>query len=334
MARGDQSLRQWKILITIVSHARYGVTRKHLLEEIEPLVPRGKGLRTLQRDLLVLEQAGFPIDRSQRPDTGEVVYKLLPEFQRIPPIAPSADELIALAVARSLLSIFKGTPLERNLDSFWQKAQAIFPADARNELEEAQSMFELLDRPAMEFTRYAPLIDQLYDAIRNRRQLTMLYFSQRKGCSSEYTIDPIKLFGYSGFLLLAGYVHAYKEVRHFSLDKIEKVTTTGVVFPRRTYSLERLKREAFGMIGEEPFELVVRFDREIADYVQRRIHHPTQRFETLPSGDVVITIRAGGWDDMKSWVLSYGHRAEVLKPEALRTEIGVDLKKMHSTYGG
>ena len=51
MARGDQALRQWKILTTIVSHAKYGVTQKKLLEEIKDLVPRGSGKRTLQRDL-------------------------------------------------------------------------------------------------------------------------------------------------------------------------------------------------------------------------------------------------------------------------------------------
>ncbi|HUK56246.1 MAG TPA: hypothetical protein VLY20_06270, partial [Nitrospiria bacterium] len=159
MARGDQALRQWKILTTVMSRARYGVTQKQLLDEIEELVPRGKGKRTLQRDIQVLEQAGFPIDRSERNEDGEVSYKLLPTFHQVPPIMPTVQELIALAVARTHLSVFEGTPFKENLDNFWRKAQAIFPEDAREALEEAQGMYGTLDRPAMNYKQYKPLLE-------------------------------------------------------------------------------------------------------------------------------------------------------------------------------
>ena len=334
MARGDQALRQWKILTTVMSRARYGVTQKQLLDEIEGLVPRGKGKRTLQRDIQVLEQAGFPIDRSERNEDGEVSYKLLPTFHQVPPIMPTVQELIALAVARTHLSVFEGTPFKENLDNFWRKAQAIFPEDAREALEEAQGMYGTLDRPAMDYKLYKPLLEKLNTAVKDRRQLVMTYYSQRQGKDCDYTIDPIMIFSYAGFLLLAAYTHKYKDVRHFSLDKIKKVAPTGLIFPRRTYSLEDLKSEAFGMIREEPFKLVVRFDKEIADYVKRRIHHPTQRFDDQPNGDTVMTIKAGGWDEMKGWVLTYSHRAEVIKPEAMREEITKEVEQILNRYKG
>ncbi len=92
----------------------------------------------------------------------------------------------------------------------------------------------------------------------------MVYYSQRQGKEADYTIDPIKFITYERVLFLAAYVYKYKEVRHFSLNKIKKLTPTGMVFPRRTYSLKELKRYAFGMIEEDLFELKVRFDKVIA----------------------------------------------------------------------
>ena len=97
MSRGDQALRQWKILTILMNHAQYGVTQKEILDEIGESAPRGTGRRTFQRDLQVLEQADFPIDRTERNQEGQVLYKLLPTFQLVPPIMPAANELIALS---------------------------------------------------------------------------------------------------------------------------------------------------------------------------------------------------------------------------------------------
>lgn len=333
MPRGDQALRQWKILTTIVSHAKYGVTQKQLLDEIKDLVPRGSGKRTLQRDLQVLDAAGFPIDRAGRNDEGEVVYKLLPTFQRIPPILPTTDELISLAVARSLLTMFDGTPFKENLDSFWKKSQAIFPEDARETLEDAQSLYVVLDRPGMDYERHKPVLEELDRAIRDRRQLSMIYSSPRQEKDVTYTIDPLKFLFHGRCLYLAAYAHNYKEVRHFSLDRIKEISKTGATFSPREHPVDKIRNEAFGLIWEEPFDLVVRFSKDVAYFVKTRIHHPSQQIEELPDGGVLVRIRAGGWDAMKYWILSYAQHAEVIKPEGMREEIRKNLEEMIGRYG-
>jgi predicted DNA-binding transcriptional regulator YafY len=332
MARGDQALRQWKILTAIMSRPRYGATQKQLLEEIEELTPRGKGKRTLQRDLRVLEQAGFPIDRSGRTNGGGALYKFLPAFQQIPPIMPTVQELIAISIARTHLSVFEGTPFKEDFDSFCKKAQAIFPDEALKELEETQSLYDTLDRPAMDFLQYKPLLKILNKAVTKRQRLKMLYYSSRRGRHYTYLIDPLMIFSYTRLLYLAAYVLTYKEVRYFSLDRIKELLPTGLIFPRRTYSLDEIKSEAFGIIDEEPFELVVRFNKAIADFVKRRIHHPSQRVESLPNGDLIMTIRAGGWNEMKDWVMGYFQHAEVLKPHEMREEIKKDLAQALDLY--
>jgi predicted DNA-binding transcriptional regulator YafY len=332
VARGDQALRQWKILTTIMSHARYGVTQQQLLDDLRELLPRGKGKRTLQRDIQVLERAGFPIDRTSHAENGQVLYKFLPGFQQIPPIMPTVQELIGLAVAHSLLTMYEGTPFKESLDTFWQKAQAIFPDDARELLADAQSLFDTLDRPAMDFRQHKPILTTLNAAIKDRRRLKMTYYSRRQGKESDYTIDPLMLFTYGGLLYLVAYTHNYKEIRHFALDKMKRLTPTSLRFSPRHYSLDNLKSQAFGIVQEEPFDLVVRFDKEIALQIKRRIHHPTQRIEVQPDGDLILRLRAGGWDEMKAWLFSYSHRAEVLEPKKMRKEIKAELGRLMERY--
>ena len=107
---------------------------------------------------------------------------------------------------------------------------------------------------------YENAILVLNKAIKNHQQLSMAYYSQRQGKDCEYIINPVMIFSYGGFLHLAAFTPKYKEVRHYSLDRIKKVETNGLIFPHSTYSLETLKNDAFGMIREEPFELIVKFN--------------------------------------------------------------------------
>ena len=87
-----------------------------------------------------------------------------------------------------------------------------------------------------------------------------------------------------------------------------------------------------GIRWKEPFDFVVRFNKSIANSVKRRVHHPTQQFEKQKNGDIIMTIRAGGWDEMKLWALDYSYRAEVIKPEAMREEIGKELGQAAENY--
>jgi proteasome accessory factor B len=333
MARGDQALRQWKILVTIMSHPKNGVTQKQLIDEIEEMVPSGKGKRTLQRDLQVLEYAGFPIDRSERTENGEALYKVLPTHQRIPPIMPTVAELVSLSVSRSLLSMYDGTPFKQNLDSLWEKYQAIFPNNARETLENAQSLYVVLDRPGMDFKQHKIVLEGLDQAIRNLQRVAMVYSSPTQGRDVRYTIDPLKFLFHDRCLYLAAYTENYKEIRHFSLDRIREIIKTGTTFSRREHPVDKIRNEAFGLIWEEPFNLVVSFTKDAAYMVRSRLHHPSQQIEELPDGDVLVRIRAGGWDEMKSWIMSFGSRAQVLRPEKMQDEIKKELEAMLEKYG-
>ena len=47
---------------------------------------------------------------------------------------------------------------------------------------------------------------------------------------------------------------------------------------------------------------------------------------------IIISMHTSGWVDIKSWVLSYGSAAKVLKPQKLIDEIIIEAKNLIDGY--
>ena len=97
MARNSQVMRILHVLRRL--EAPQGATLAELAAALPDGVPRHQ--RTLRRDLDAIEGLGFPLytDRAG----GEVRWKLLEGFRRIPAPAFAPTELMALLLSRQLL---------------------------------------------------------------------------------------------------------------------------------------------------------------------------------------------------------------------------------------
>ena len=70
----------------------------------------------------------------------------------------------------------------------------------------------------------------------------------------------------------------------------------------------------------------IQFRKDQVPYVKERIWHPTQTFEDLPTGDTVMTFRAGGEFEIMRWVLGWGSAAQVLEPASFREEFAWNIE--------
>jgi len=105
MARNDQVTRQWFLLQALEKPG--GAT----IEELTRSLPADYAChaRTVRRDIQALE-ARFPI-YTDRVD-GQVRWKLVAGFNRVPAIQFSATELMALIFTRDLARPLEGTPID------------------------------------------------------------------------------------------------------------------------------------------------------------------------------------------------------------------------------
>lgn len=102
MARNKQAIRQLSILHHLVS--RYGVTVIQLATQFQT------SRRTIERDLVALESAGFPL--TDEFVNGEKRWKIMEGFQSKLPIPFSLAELLSLYFRRHILETFAATLLQ------------------------------------------------------------------------------------------------------------------------------------------------------------------------------------------------------------------------------
>lgn len=91
-------------------------------------------------------------------------------------------------------------------------------------------------------------------------------------------------------------------------------------------------RRPFGLIEGELMDVRVQFSRDVADYFKERQWHPTQQVKTLKNGDVIVSLQAGGMEEIVSWVLSWGAHARVLSPKQLENYISLELQRILKCY--
>lgn len=107
MSRSAQVTRQWHLLRRL--EGSRGATLEELAESLPDEFP--KHLRTLRRDLAALEAAGFPLV-TERID-GRTRWRLIEGYHRLPALAFSPTELMALTFSRDLLKPLEGTHIQR-----------------------------------------------------------------------------------------------------------------------------------------------------------------------------------------------------------------------------
>jgi hypothetical protein len=79
---------------------------------------------------------------------------------------------------------------------------------------------------------------------------------------------------------------------------------------------------------------VLRFRREVAPYIREREWHPSQELRALRGGGVELTFTCGEYFEVTSWVASWRHYVEVLKPDSLVAELAELGRWLVSEYGG
>src|SRR5574341_38960 len=122
MARGDQLIRQWKLLHVLA--VRGGRPVPELMREAKC------SRRTVWRDLAVLQQAGFPLTNEQ--DGRESRYRLIEGPRGIPPVPFTLTELMSLRLARHLLVPLRGTPVGEAIHTALEKVSATLGPAAKN----------------------------------------------------------------------------------------------------------------------------------------------------------------------------------------------------------
>lgn len=308
------------VLLRHLAARRAPVTLGALAERL------GVSERQARRDCAALSEAGYAIEW-ERVD-GRTAVRLAQSAGE--PITLSIRERYTLLVMRRVFDVLAGTPFADDVQSIFEKIAGSMPEGPH-----AKGFFE--DRfvyvpdgglkPVR--AREASILDAILTGVLHRSRVEVSYQPVR-GKARKGAFEPWALVLYRhGIYAIGtfpGATHDYVlPVERFQSAKLRR----GDHFePPARFDASKYFEGAFGVfVPGERAAVVIEFDAAVAHLVRARRWHPTQKLAPTRGGGVRLSMRVTPTPDMIPWLLSWGDRARVKSPPAIRERVRDEMER-------
>jgi len=270
--------------------------------------------KTIHRDIeFMRDRLNLPIEFNPARNG----YHYTEEVSAFPNIQITEGELFALVVAEKALQQYRGTNFEKPLLSAIRKMEQSLPDTISLNLADIEQTisFQTRAEPILDLK----IFDVLAKAVSQHKQLELTYRKPGQRQPEQRTIDPYHLANINGEWFLFAYDQARKDIRTFVPARIQSVRPTGKTFERtQKFSLEKRLRDSFGVhSGEGSYDVVIRFNARVADYIREKKWHESQQLRGLKGGGVELRMKLSSLAEIERWILGWGGDAKVFKPREL-----------------
>ena len=324
--RNAEVIRQWQILREIEGR-RTGVT----IHELAKLA--GVTTRTIRRDLQALQEAGFAVfDEGEENETKR--WRLDAQPFRALQEGLSVSDVAALYLSRALVEAMPGWPLAAELRHAFGKIERSLNDRMREFLGTLPQVMSAKAGPGADPTGGA-LVDvtrRLLEATRQRRIVSMRYFSASTNRVKQYDVHPYRLALATGGVYLVAWVPAYNEFRTFAVARIERLTVQEQTF-RQTHELpEHLFSQSLGVFWGEPERIELEFEAEVTPFVRGRVWHESQVITERPAGRLGMVLNVSNDWALRSWLLGFGAGVRVIAPPHLAAALKEEFSRAAALY--
>lgn len=270
--------------------------------------------KSIHRDLeFMRDRLGLPLAFNAERNG----YYYTQQVRSFPTLQMTEGELMAMVVAEKALQQYRGTNLEKPLLSAFKKMSASLPDTISVNLADWEQTISFS-------TRAEPILDLatfkiLGEATANREQLELLYRKPGQRESEIRVVDPYHLANINGEWYLFAYDHWRKDIRTFVPARMKRVKPTGKTFTRpHKFSLEKRLHDSFGVHSAQgEFQVVIRFNELVADYIREKKWHPSQQLHELKNGGLELRLKLSSLPEIERWILSWQGNAVAIKPPEL-----------------
>lgn len=266
----------------------------------------------------------FMRDRLQLPlkfDHDRKGYYYDGEVSSFPTLQITEGELFALLVAEKALQQYRGTTFEKPLMSAFKKMAASLPDTVSLNLAEWERTISF--RTSAEPILNLEVFDTLARATAQRQQLQLTYRKPGRRETELRLVDPYHLANINGEWYLFAWCHLRKDIRTFIPARIQAIDITGQTFARpQKFSLEKRLRDSFGVqSGQGSFDVVIRFNELVSDYIREKKWHDSQQLKELKDGGLELRMKLSSLAEVERWVLGWGGNAKIIEPPELAAKV-------------
>lgn len=266
--------------------------------------------RTIQRDLLLLKESGFPLHEVQKG-----LHKMSKDLVKNLEIFDDTE--LALVVALKNIVGQLGEPFQKAADGV---------LDSLYDCVTSMPVFVKIDDAV---PLDSVLLNKIVRAIREKKQVTFQY-SADKG-SHPVQMEPYRVAYFSGFWYLIGNEPATGILKRYALDRISDIRLLKTCCQNIPENLDDILHKSaniwFAVVGEMNLEVKVLIDVQVSHYFKRRKMFPTQEIkEERSDGSLVVTFRVGQYEAIRNILKSWIPNIVVLEPEDFRKDFLEDVK--------
>ena len=268
--------------------------------------------RTINRDIETLCKAGIPIQTTQGTGGG---ISIMDGYRMDRTILTSKDMQMILTGLRSLDSV--------SGSGYYSQLMEKIQAGSSDFISGKDSM--LIDLSSWYRESLAPKIEIIQDAIGDRRLLTFRYYAPSG--ESERLVEPYYLvFRWSSWYLWCWCCYR-KDFRLFKLNRMDNVRRTETAFECREMIMPDLSNENIFPGGisvkalfspDMKWRLVEEFGSEC--------------FIENDDGRLLFSADYTDMENLISWLLTFGDKAEVLEPKEAREKMIYLVQNMATIY--
>lgn len=284
--------------------------------------------KTIQRDI---DYMRYELDAPIEYSALRRGYYYTEANYKLPAISIKESDLFAIYLAEKLLAQYEGTPIYDNLFSVFRKIEDSLPKKTTIDLGKDPARFSVFP-PSNTLIRPG-IWEKVAEAIRLSNRLGILYRTPGNQ-TARRDIDPYHGVRFEGDWYVVAYCHLRKDIRTFSLARMERVDVLAERFQiPDDFDFTRLTGSHFGVHwSDNEYRVKVHFNKKAAGYIRERCWHPTQQIDENLDGSLTLSLTVNHLLELKSWILSWGSMARVMEPPELVADLNRMIQEMAVLY--
>jgi|SRR5690625_969298 len=280
--------------------------------------------RTIKRDLMTLEEAGFEIVRNKG-KYGKILYSHQARLFEVYQLRLLVDAILS---ARFI------TTKEKN--HLIEKVKQLTSHAIAKTLPEPVVFSQSVN---LDYDLIKLNIDHVHRAISKRRVLTYKYgrynmdkeFEWRRD-GETYYVEPYALIWQNDLYYLIGRFQPTNEIRHYRLDRIRDIHISDETFKKdENFHLQQYIDKSFHMFSGENIRIRIKFHASLVNVVLDRFGKDAN-IRKVNDEAFILSTQAKLSDGLINWILTWGSRAKVLSPDYLVQQVKEKISQMYAIY--
>lgn len=186
------------------------------------------------------------------------------------------------------------------------------------------------------------ILDDVIWSIQNKREIRVFEISHDYTSISPKVkfptyFLPLQLLYHRGIVHLAGLLKSDNKLLIIALEQLTSYKLTNNMFESAAL-LERLDtemRKRFGITENKDdhlYDIEIEFSKITGAYIRNQFWHPTQDFEILESGNIILKMKCGINRELVGWIFQWMSNAKVRQPQVLKDMVLTKMEELLHSY--